>query len=61
MESSNPGEVVVTSCMGRLCITGTELKIDKFDINDGNTVITGNISGFKYAQAKQSLLKRIFR
>lgn len=54
-------QIDLTTCMGRLIITGSELKIAKFDMDDGNLTFTGNIDSVKYAQAKQSLLKRIFK
>lgn len=61
VESSNAGEVVMTTALGRLIVTGSELKIDKFDVNDGNLTVAGNIDTIKYATAKQPLLKRIFK
>ncbi len=54
-------QIDVTTCLGRLIITGSELKISKFDVDDGNLALTGNIDAIKYAQAKQSLIKRIFK
>lgn len=61
VESSNPAEIIIESCMGRLVINGSELKIDKFDVGDGNLTVTGQIDSIKYAVAKQPLLKRIFK
>ncbi len=61
VESSNAAEVVMTTALGKLVITGNELKIDKFDVTDGNLTIAGNIDAIKYATAKQPLLKRIFK
>ena len=60
-ESSNASEIVAMSCLGRLVITGSELKIDKYDAADGNMVITGLVDSIKYAQNKPPLLKRIFK
>lgn len=54
-------QIDVTTCLGRLIITGSELKISKFDVDDGNLALTGNIDAIKYVQAKQSLIKRIFK
>lgn len=61
VESSNPTEIVLAACLGRLIITGSELQIVKYDECDGNLTLTGNIDAIKYAQAKQPLLKRIFK
>lgn len=54
-------EISLTTCMGRLVITGSELKIVKFDDSDGNLSFCGNIDALKYAQAKVPLLKRLFK
>ena len=61
VDGSSDNELALTTCLGRLVITGSELKITKFDDADGNLAFTGNIDGVKYTQAKQSLLKRIFK
>ncbi len=61
VESSNPTEVIMETCLGRLAICGSELKIDKFDVSDGNLTVAGNVDSIKYAAPKQSLLKRIFK
>lgn len=61
VDSSTGNELSLTTCLGRLIITGSDLKITKFDESDGNLAFTGNIDSIKYAQAKQSLLKRIFK
>lgn len=61
VDSSNETEISLTTCMGRLIVTGSELKIVKFDDNDGNLSFCGNIDCIKYAQAKVPLLKRIFK
>ena len=61
VESSNATEIAAVSCLGKLVITGSELKIDKFDMNDGNMTVTGHVDAIKYAQAKVPLIKRIFK
>lgn len=61
VESSNAAELVLSTCLGRLIITGSDLQIVKYDEGDGNLSFTGNVDAIKYAQAKQSLLKRIFK
>ena len=61
VEGATETEITLTTCMGRLIVGGSELKIVKFDDSDGNLVFTGNVDIIKYAQNKPSLLKRIFK
>ena len=61
VDGASETEIALTTCMGRLIVTGSGLKIVKFDEQDGNLVITGNIDALKYAQTKPPLLKRIFK
>ncbi len=61
VESSNAAEIVLLTCLGRLVITGSELKIERFDVAVGDLMLTGNIDCVKYAAAKQPLLKRLFK
>ncbi|MCH5162176.1 MAG: YabP/YqfC family sporulation protein [Clostridiales bacterium] len=61
VESSNATEIILVSCLGRLVISGSELKIERFDEASGDLALSGNIDGIKYTAAKQSLLKRIFK
>ncbi len=61
VDSSNASEIVLTTCLGRITITGSELKIDRFDVAVGDLSLTGNIDAVKYVAAKQPILKRIFK
>lgn len=61
VESSNATEIALVSCLGRLVITGSELKIERFDVAVGDLALVGNIDCIKYTAAKQPLLKRIFK
>ncbi|MDE7464131.1 MAG: YabP/YqfC family sporulation protein [Clostridiales bacterium] len=61
VESSNSGEIALVSCLGRLVITGSDLKIERFDVASGDLALTGNVDCIKYTAAKQSLIKRIFK
>lgn len=61
VDGASDGEISLSTCMGRLIITGSELKLSKFDEADGSLSLTGNIDGLRYAAAKQSLFKRIFK
>ncbi len=61
VECATDGELIMTTVLGRLEIRGSELKITKFDEADGVLAFTGNIDSVKYAAAKQSIIKRIFK
>jgi len=61
VESSNAAEIVLTTCLGRLIVTGSELKIDRFDVSVGELALSGNIDAVKYAAQKQPFIKRIFK
>ena len=61
VESSNATELILITCLGKLEIRGSELKISRFDVADGSLTLTGNIDSVKYAAPKQSLVKRIFK
>lgn len=61
VDSSDSQELVLTSALGKLEIKGSELKITRFDEASGDLAFTGKIDGIKYVQAKQPLVKRIFK
>lgn len=61
VEGANDREIVLVTCLGRAVITGSELKVVKFDESDGNLALTGNIDAVKYAVNKMPLIKRIFK
>ncbi|MCH5160915.1 MAG: YabP/YqfC family sporulation protein [Clostridiales bacterium] len=61
VESSNATELILLTCLGKLEIRGTDLKISRFDVSDGSLTMTGNIDSVKYAAPKTSLVKRIFK
>ncbi len=61
VDGASDNEISLTTCMGRLLVSGSELKIVKFDDADGNLSLTGNVDSVKYVQAKVPLLKRIFK
>lgn len=46
---------------GGLSITGTELKINKYDIDSGVLVFEGTVNKLQYTAAKTSLLKKMFK
>ena len=61
VDGSSDSELSLTTSLGRLVITGSGLKLTKFDEADGVLAFVGNVDCFKYTQAKQPLLKRIFK
>lgn len=61
VESATDTEISLVTCMGRMTVTGSGLKIVKFDEQDGNLSVGGNIDSIKYLGAKVPLLKRIFK
>lgn len=52
--------VLVTSC-GQMTVNGSELRIDKFCVDDGELAFCGKVDVIKYQTAKAPLLKRIFK
>lgn len=61
VDGAADGEIILTTCMGKLTILGHDLKIAKFDDGDGNLTITGNIDSIKYVAAKAPIIKRLFK
>ncbi|MCH5156171.1 MAG: YabP/YqfC family sporulation protein [Clostridiales bacterium] len=61
VDGATDTEIELTTALGRLIVTGTALKIAKFDDTDGNLTLQGNIDSIKYAAARTPLLKRIFK
>lgn len=46
---------------GGLTITGADLKLEKYSVEDGNLTFSGRVNALKYAGAKVPLVKRIFK
>lgn len=61
VDGATETQIDLTTALGRLIVTGTALKIAKFDDADGNLTLQGNIDAIKYAAARVPLLKRIFK
>lgn len=61
VDGATDTEIVLTTALGKLTVTGSELKIAKFDDADGNLTLTGNIDALKYAVNRPPLIKRIFK
>ncbi len=61
VDGATETQIDLTTALGRLIVTGTALKIAKFDDADGNLTLTGNIDSIKYVGARVPLIKRIFK
>ena len=61
VDGATETEIELTTALGRLIVTGTGLKIAKYDDADGNLTLLGNIDCIKYAVQKAPLIKRIFK
>jgi len=58
--SSNDRELVLESSAGGLTLTGSGLKIIKFNAEEGFLSFEGVPNAFRYSAAKVPLIKRIF-
>lgn len=60
--NANDVLVLVDTSGGLLEITGTEIKIQKYNADEGGLVITGEFVCFKYDQARaKGFFKRLFK
>lgn len=59
--SSCDTEISLVSSYGEITVTGKDLKINKFNVEDGALIAEGNVDCVKYKGAKTPLLKRIFK
>lgn len=58
---SNAETIELVTKRGGLTVSGSELKIDRFDVADGELELSGKINSLKYLEAAVPLLKRIFK
>ncbi|HEY8389623.1 MAG TPA: YabP/YqfC family sporulation protein [Clostridia bacterium] len=60
--NANDVLVLIDTSAGVLEITGSEIKIQKYNADEGGLVITGEFSCFKYDQTKtKGFIKRLFK
>lgn len=59
--SSSATAISVTSVKGGMEISGKNLKIVKFDVEQGVLSFEGEIDGIKYSAPKVPLFKRLFK
>lgn len=59
----NESNIVIQTTEGTLTITGSDLNIEKLNLESSVVKINGYINSFKYSNKKnhQSLLKRLFQ
>ena len=55
------GSSTFDSSKGRVTITGSDLKITKYNESDGALSLTGKINAIRYDEKKPPLLRRIFK
>ena len=58
VESFNDDYLEISTGLGDICIEGTDLKIEELRQENGKILITGEISGLFYKEAKQT--KKLF-
>jgi sporulation protein YabP len=59
-------QIVLNTNLGGLTIKGTELKMNKLDVQNGEIIIIGSIDSFVYSntkvkQDKESILRKLFK
>ncbi|HHW90481.1 MAG TPA: hypothetical protein GX745_06250 [Clostridiales bacterium] len=60
--SANDALVLVDTAAGLLEISGADIKIQKYNADEGGLVVTGEFNTFKYDQARaRGFLKRLFK
>ncbi len=64
--SFNDEKIVLKSNLGGLTVKGSELKMNRLDVQNGDIVIVGSIDAFFYNNEqvkpqKENLLKRLFK
>jgi sporulation protein YabP len=59
--SSNDTMLVLETGAGGMTVSGSGLKINKFDVNEGSLSFEGTVGSIRYSAAKLPFLKRIFR
>ena len=60
ISSSETSINIISSC-GGMEISGKQLKISKYDMEDGTLCFEGEIDCIKYSAPKVPLLKRLFK
>lgn len=63
VENFDDTAVCLQTCMGQLTVKGSELKVDKLNVDSGELNIQGNVIGMVYSDsaAKGGFLSRLFK
>lgn len=61
VESFNEKEIFLKLSDGVLSITGSNLNVEKLNVEDGNLTVLGEINGIKYSAKKASFIGKIFK
>ena len=61
VNTMNENQIVLVACSKKMCITGSNLEVEKVDVENGILKVKGNINGIVYTQKKETFLKRIFK
>ena len=59
--SSNENCILLETSEGGLTVSGSGLKINKFDAESGQLTFEGTVNKMQYSAAKLPLAKRIFK
>ncbi|MGE5628197.1 MAG: sporulation protein YabP [Solirubrobacterales bacterium] len=64
--SFNDEKIILKSSLGSLTVKGTDLKMNKLDVQNGDMIIMGSIDGFSYNNElmkpnKENMLKKLFK
>lgn len=64
--SFNDEKILLNTQLGSLTIKGTELKMNKLDVQNGDVIIVGNINSLTYSQSQEkkdteSIIKKLFK
>ena len=61
VESFNEKEICLKLSNNMLTILGSNLNVEKLNVEDGLLTVIGEINTIKYSGAKQNIIKRIFK
>ncbi len=59
--SATADEIALITSEGGLTVTGADIKLERYSVEDGNLTFSGKVNAVKYSGAKVPLIKRIFK
>lgn len=57
----SPTKVELCTCGQSMCIAGSNLEVEKIDVESGILKLNGKVQEIKYNPQKENFLKRIFK